>query len=278
MHASNFKTHISNVDLESLYQTIHSFTLFFIILVFICCGALLAVVIALIKISLSKQHEKESVEYASHIITAQEEERARLSAELHDTVAQDLCVALAISDNEKQRKILHNSIEEIRSMCYTLVPPPLAKAQLSSVLKNLCLKFINDTEIELNFFIKEDAEALLNSENFSSPQKLNVYRIVQESLQNVKKHSGASEVSVFARRENKNEAEGLYLIIEDDGKGFTQKQALMQEKKQHFGLQGMKQRALLLGGTLTVNSRTADSDLGSGTEIRLFIPAGAFEK
>ncbi|MBQ9909499.1 MAG: sensor histidine kinase [Treponema sp.] len=278
MHASNFRSHISSVDLESLYQTIHSFTLFFIILVFLCCGALLAIIIALIKISLSKQHEKESVEYASHIITAQEEERSRLSAELHDTVAQDLCVALSISDNEKQREILHNSIEQIRSLCYALVPPPLAKTQLSSILHNLCLKFIDDTKIEVNFFIKKEAEALLNSPNFSNNQKLNVYRIIQESLQNVKKHAQASEVSIFARRESKGESEGIYISIEDDGKGFSEKTAALKEKKRHFGLQGMKQRALLLGGTLNINSKTSDYDMESGTEIILFIPVGAFEK
>ena len=190
-----------------------------------CCVALLAVVMALIKISLSKQHEKESVEYASHIITAQEEERSRLSAELHDTVAQDLCVALSISENEKQREILRGSIEQIRSLCYTLVPPPLAKTQLSSILRNLCLKFIEDTKIEANFLIKKEAEDLLNSQNFSTSQKLNVYRIVQESLLNVKKHAQASEVSIFARCETKGENTGVYISIEDDGKGFSGKTA-----------------------------------------------------
>ena len=278
MHASNFHPRISSEDLASLYQTIHSFTLFFIILAFLCCVGLLAVVIALIRISLAKQHEKESNEYASHVITAQEEERARISAELHDTVAQDLCVALSMAANENQRKILHDSIAQIRSLCYMLVPPSLTKQSLSSALKGFCLNFIDETKIDLHFLIREDAAALLDSEKFSAQQKLNIYRIVQESLMNVKKHANATEVSIFARRENKSENEGVYLFIEDDGNGFSQAKLAGNHMEKHFGLRGMNMRARQTGGILTINSRTEGSEMGSGTEIQLFIPIGAFEK
>lgn len=270
--------HITARELDSLYQTIHSFTVFFIILVIVSCVGLVVLVTVLIRMSLSKRHEKESAEYASHVITAQEEERSRLSAELHDTVAQDLCVALSMAHDENQRELLRSSIAQIRSMCYTLVPPAIAKQSLSSILQTICLNFLDETKLDVHFLLRDDAKKLLDSQTFPVQKKLNVYRIVQESLVNTRKHANATEVSVFARREQKNESEGVYIFIEDDGKGFSQLELQEKHRKKHFGLQGMTLRAQQIGGTLTVNSRTADSDMESGTEIMLFIPIGAFEK
>lgn len=263
-------------EIQKLSEMVRSFTVFFVILVVVCCAALLAVVIALIRISISKQRQKESDEYASHIINAQEEERSRLSAELHDTVAQDLRVAVSLAKDESQKELLRACITEIRSICYELIPPDLAHERLSAAVQSLCQNFRDKNQLDVSLAILDDCESVLDSARFLDSQKLGIYRIVQESLSNIKKHAQASEVSVIIRREQKNEMSGLYISIEDDGKGFSKNSlvggggggAFGQNRRHgHFGLQGMKMRASHLGGKLTVNS---EKDVG--TEVKLFVP------
>ncbi len=245
---------------------VRSFTVFFVILVVVCCAALLAVVIALIRISISKQREKESGEYASHTTNAQEEERSRLSAELHDTVAQDLRAAVSLSTDEKQKSLLLGCISEIRSICYALIPPDLTNQKLSDALQSLCKDFREEADLDFSLAMLDGAENLLDSPHFSDAQKLGIYRIVQESLTNIKKHAEASEVSVIIRREQKGLDAGLHILIEDDGKGFSENPAQNQNEK-HFGLEGMKRRAASLGGKLTVKTEKE-----VGTEVKLFVP------
>ena len=270
-------------NIETLTMMIHGFVRLFVLLVVVSLIAMVAVIIALIKMTRAKQNEKESAEYASYIIKAQEDERTRISAELHDTVAQDLRAVLSLYENDCTdpliKKTLASCISEIRQMCYSLVPPDFAGQSLSGMLKSLCLNFREKLNLELTFFLGSGVEKLLDSPALSELQKLSIYRIVQESLTNIHKHAGDCEVSVFARREYKNERMGVYIFIEDDGRGFdyTEHSSSESSKKSdntpHFGLQGMKMRSIQAGFTLTVKSEPE-----SGTKILLFLPLGAFSK
>ena len=89
-----------------------------------------------------------------------------------------------------------------------------------------------------------------------------IYRVAQECLQNVAKHSGATSVNVFLRSTDKK----IRLSVRDNGAGFCADQAL--SKPRSFGLAGMRERALLLGGTLSITTAP-----GKGTEVTLDLPA-----
>ena len=267
-------THITD-DSQALYGIVQNFILFFIILSVVFFVALIVIIAVLIKLRLAYDRQKETAEYASHVLDAQEEERSRISVELHDTVAQDLKVAVTFIENNKPacetRDLLLNCIKQIRSMCYSLVPPELLGQSLSSALHSLCCNFKNKTGLEVSFFFKDEVSSLLDSVLLSDLQKLSIYRIVQESLSNIQKHAGLCEVSVYARKVK--DIRGVYIYIEDDGKGFDIENLTISDKSSHFGLKGMKMRAAQTGGTLSVFSEP-----GIGTKIQLFIPIGVFEK
>ncbi|WP_407429179.1 hypothetical protein [Treponema sp.] len=83
---------------------------------------------------------------------------------------------------------------------------------LTSALHSLCLNFKNKSDLEVSFFFKDEVSQLLDSDSLSDLQKLSIYRIVQESLTNIQKHAGPCEVSVFARKNYKNERGGYTYI------------------------------------------------------------------
>lgn len=203
-------------DAQALYGIVQTFILFFIILALVFFAALVVIIAVLIKMRLADDSQKETAEYASYVLNAQEEERSRISAELHDTVAQDLKAAVTFLENDKPvsetRDLLLKCITQIRSICYSIVPPELSGQSLSSALHSLCYSFKNKTGFEVSFFFKEEASRLLDSNFLSDLQKLSIYRIVQESLANIQKHAGKCEISVFARKDYKNERGGAILI------------------------------------------------------------------
>ena len=92
-----------------------------------------------------------------------------------------------------------------------------------------------------------------------------IFRILQEALCNAERHSKAKEICVLLRPQvSESEREGLYFFINDDGIGFD---AEGKSLKGHFGINNMKDRAALIGATLSFNSF-----IGAGTEVRLFVP------
>ena len=203
-------------DAQALYGIVQTFILFFIILAIVFFVALVAIIAVFIKMRLARDSQQETAEYASHVIDAQEEERTRISAELHDTLAQDLKAAVTLIENNRPdsqtKDLLLNCITQIRSMCYSLVPPELSGQSLSSAIHTLCFNFKNKSGLEVSFFFKDEASRLLDSASLSDLQKLSIYRIVQESLANIQKHAGSCEVSVYARKSHKNERGGYTYV------------------------------------------------------------------
>ena len=265
------------LDTEELLQALHSFTIFFILLIVLCVVSVIVLIIALIRLQKSARARRGTAEHLSHVIQAQEDERARISAELHDTVAQDLryvqLVAGRVTDKALRDELdglLRGCVSSVRNLCYRLAPPDLSAQDLTVSMQSLCAMFQKRTGLAVSLVTGDAADYGFLTQR----QNLNVYRIVQEALANVEKHAEAREVSVILRRESATEERGLYAIVTDDGRGFSEeKYGDATGGGGSFGMRSMRQRAVSMGGRLGINSMP-----GEGTEVLLFIPQGGYER
>jgi two-component system, NarL family, sensor histidine kinase DegS len=214
-------------------------------------------------------HQKQ--EFGLKIIEAQEEERRRLSREIHDGPAQMLANVLMRSDLIERiyrergvddafkeirdlRKMVRSALYEVRRIIYDLRPMALDDLGLVPTLKKYLStieEYSNRTKIT---FINAGSEKRL-------PSRLEValFRLVQESVQNALKHAEANNIQVKIEI-GKNH---VILVIKDDGKGFD----VNIKKENSFGLIGMKERVDLLEGEMTI-----DSKIGAGTVIMIRVP------
>ncbi|MGZ8318722.1 MAG: CHASE3 domain-containing protein [Telluria sp.] len=206
-----------------------------------------------------------------HLIRLSEEEKSRLARELHDEMGANL-TAISMDINsaadelreehahiaqrlDRARMTLITTVELKRRIVENLRPSLLDNLGLAAALQSYCVEFATVTGT--------DCEALIDGDvNVAGPMHaIAVFRIVQEALNNVAKYAGARHVIVHLARE----ADGLALEISDDGIGIDT--AVAAKPKSH-GLLGMRERALLLGGTLTVSRGVNDS----GTTVEAWIP------
>ncbi len=248
-------------ELESIIQ---NYTVFFLIFDMVFFALLIFGIVLAIRSLKSKKHLQDSNEFLLYTIHGQEEERERIARELHDTIAQNLryCKSLcqensSPQDMQKLSELLSKSLTEVRAMSYNLSPPDITKNDFLVCIKNLCEEFneIRNFSIRLSIIENTDASFL------SKDEVLNLYRIVQEALTNIVKHSKAEEAVIMIRNNNADEAAGLYIYISDDGLGFDTENI---DSRKHFGIQGMKKRAGLTGASLSINSTPGD-----GTQIRI---------
>ena len=255
-------------EIKVLESIIHNYTLFFLIFDVLFFVLLTAGIILAIKFIKDRKNLHESDEYISYTIHGQEEERSRIARELHDTIAQDLryCKILSEKKNAEQNlpqisAILEKAIQEVRSMSYNLAPPEITQNNLAANLMNLCAEATEKCGIEIRFTVLNGTD----SSFLTADENLNLYRIVQEALNNILKHSQATEATVMLRGETENEERGLYIFISDDGKGFeVQNIFTLSTEQKHFGLLGMKRRTDLIGAKLII-----DSEKDAGTQISI---------
>jgi len=222
-----------------------------------------------------KQADEQIQNLSRQILNAQEEERQLISRELHDSVAQDLStlkIALEMLFDEQIKPppettqklselsgILDRSISSVRNLSYDLRPPGLNEFGLIQTLSTYCEEFSKITGIHVAFH-----PAGLKNAKIGSFIEINLYRLVQEGLNNVRKHAEAGQVVV--------KLVGAYpdiiVRIEDNGKGFDM-QAREQnlDSKRRMGLRSMKERVKLLQGQMTVQSYP-----GKGTRIFIKFP------
>jgi signal transduction histidine kinase len=210
------------------------------------------------------------------VVSAQEEERRRLSRELHDEAGQSL-TALQIGlqlahdeispDQASVRRQLKGSIalveatmDRMRFLAQNLRPPALDAIGLVPTLKDLCEEF----GLRSGLSVKFTSGAV---PDLSEEVNVSLYRLLQEALTNVIKHARAKQVVVAIDGDGREAS----LSISDDGKGFDpDKTALYTEKSGGIGLLGMKERLELIGGKLEL--KTAP---GSGTTLTARVPSEA---
>lgn len=213
--------------------------------------------------------------FSRGLISLQEAERKRIAAELHDSLGQRLVVIRNLSllsrNNSNGNRQLQQQIDEIsaessqalqevREISYNLRPYQLDRLGLRKAILALVRTASRATTARLDACVDEIDDF------FPKEAEINFYRIVQECLNNVIKHSEATEVNLSIERREKT----LSLLIQDNGKGFTPGTATSDSNRGGFGLVGIRERAELLGGKTSI--RTAP---GEGTMIRIQIEAGA---
>ncbi len=203
----------------------------------------------------------------SSMIDGQELERQRLSRELHDGLGQSiLAIKMRLERMENAspdkahnimgevQQLFINTINEVRSISNNLMPAVLNEFGLVDALSNLCREVIKSTGIEIEF----------NHENFSIEieDKIDtyLYRISQEALNNIIKHSKAQSVFI----ELESDSENVFFNISDNGKGFNY---VEDRKLCGNGISNMKERVHLLNGDIVITSQKE-----TGTTIKVRIP------
>ncbi|MDO9528176.1 MAG: PAS domain S-box protein [Syntrophales bacterium] len=200
---------------------------------------------------------------SSQLLTAQEDERKRIAQDLHDSIGQILttvkfglesAVNLMSQDTtlhdvkalEPLIPITQNGIEEVRRICTDLWPSILDDLGILAAISSFCREFqkiCSDIHIEKEIDIQEH--------DVPDDLKIVIYRILQESVNNIAKHSNADRVRCSLRK-----TEGIIeLTIEDNGKGFNMKDILYENgSRRGLGLASMKERTGLSGGSFDIES------------------------
>lgn len=210
---------------------------------------------------------------SNQILHVQEEERRRISRELHDEVGQALT---AVNTNltmlqrngtvETQRlrskiadtqNLLGQTMDTVHSFARELRPAMLDELGLLPALRSYLKNFAARTGLRVRFDGSPEAEKL------SDDQKTVVFRVTQESLTNVARHAHARHVTVSVRKL----ANTLQVRIKDDGRSFRVDKQLSANGKKRLGLVGMQERVRLVNGSFTIKSAP-----GRGTAVRVEIP------
>lgn len=222
-----------------------------------------------LEVAAHKNAEVERLQLLKRLVTAQEEERRRLSHELHDHMGQHLSALMlhlktietALSSQSSVRDSLHQVEEivsklmlEIHNLAWELRPAALDDLGLQTALTNYVEKWSERGGVAVDFHCGD-----INKRRLPPEIETTIYRIVQEGLNNILKHAQARRVSLILERRR----DQVVAIVEDDGRGFNI-DAVSREpgKERGLGLLGMKERAALVGGTLSIESR-----VGGGTTI-----------
>ena len=203
----------------------------------------------------------------------QEEERRNLSQELHDELGQTITAikAVAVSISNKttlEKRYINSSVKTIveysdhvyqvaKNMMHRLRPSVLDEFGLVKALQNMIDEWNDNQDSIFCDFTFLDVPT-----DLSESLKINIYRIIQESLTNILKHSNASQVTVAIKKDRLDNTERINLKIEDNGIGIDQDKIIP-----GFGLLGMKERVEMNGGIFEFESST-----GNGVKINIFVP------
>ena len=210
-------------------------------------------------------------ELAGNLLAAQEEERRRVSCELHDELGQRLAL-LEIQIEEMRRHAgaderlagglaslrtrVGEIADDVHRICYRLHPAILENLGLITAIRSICEEYSKCSGIKTRFSCCEVPSRL------PAAVSLCIYRVVQESLRNAAKHSRASRAIVILR----GIKQGLQIVIKDSGRGFVMDQV---RGKGGLGLISVTERVRLAGGNCTIRSAP-----DQGTRIQAWVPIG----
>jgi len=222
-----------------------------------------------------KRAEEHIRTLTQQLMKAQENERQRISRDLHDNVAQDLSTLKiafeTLFDNQPEvphemgrrvaefSKILQGSITAVRDLAYDLRPPILDQLGLARTVFQYCEDFSHKNGVSVDFY-----SAGMKDIEIDFDTEINLYRLIQEGLNNIRKHADASHVTIRLVASFPN----ILLRIQDDGKGFDMEDRLvvaLNEKR--MGLRSMEERVSLLQGKMRIQSYP-----NQGTRILIEVP------
>jgi signal transduction histidine kinase len=220
---------------------------------------------AAIAVDLSERVSRDSVR---RVVEAQELERARLARELHDETGQALTSILlglkplertaesaeARTALESVRELVISTLQDVRRLAVELRPSALDDFGLVPAVERLTETFREQSGLRV------DLETQLGEERLPSEAETTLYRVIQEALTNVVKHSAAKRVSILLQRKNS----AVVAVVEDDGAGFDPSDT----RADAIGLSGMRERVSLAGGRLQV-----ESSPGGGTTVVAEVPS-----
>lgn len=227
-----------------------------------------------------REGQRASQEFSRRLIESQEMERKRVAGELHDGLGQELIVianraqmALRKGPNEKvEEQILgiaetaSRAIENVRDIAFNLSPYHLEQLGLTESVKSMITKVSEASEVRFTLDIDQIDHL------FFPETEINVYRIIQECINNILKHAQATTASVTIR----HSAHSVRITVYDDGKGFDVSKKIGVSVPKGYGLTGLAERIKVFGGSLRVDSVP---DGGSTIRIILMCPAmGAIDQ
>jgi len=210
--------------------------------------------------------------FAHAMIASQEMERKRIAADLHDGLGQNLLLIrnralLALEIPAVGPEVIHElqeivkatsrALQEVRQISRDLRPVKLDRLGLTRAIQAMVKEVAKDSTVQFQTDI-EPVDGL-----FPREAEIHLYRIVQESLNNLIRHAKATQAKVAIRRSGKY----VHWTIEDDGKGFDSSPGNVPQTLGGFGLSGLTQRARIVQGRITFRSTP-----GQGTRIQLQVP------
>ena len=217
-----------------------------------------------------RRHREAQQRFSQRLIQTQEDERQRIAAELHDSLAQKLIVIqnrsqLALRKGEQDPSYLvqqmadisgttTDALGEVRSISHDLRPPLLERFGLGETVEDMVEELNTATPLAWS------ADIDIPEDCFDPDSQISAYRIIQECVTNILRHADASHASVrLAQNDGR-----VDIVIEDDGRGFDTQRAF---EKDGLGMKSMQERAQLLGGDLRIESAE-----GEGTRIHVSLP------
>lgn len=225
---------------------------------------------------LNKRHAAQQA-FSKQLIESQERERKRIAGELHDSLGQNLLVIknraqmglILPDDAERARKQLNEisataaqSIEEVREIAYNLHPYQLDSLGLTKAIEAMLKKVEHISGIRFSASIDNVDNAL------PVASEINLFRVVQESINNIVKHSGASEATVSIRKA----FPFIHLNVSDNGKGFSHAASVINAASSNgLGLRGIDERVRILGGKCLIES-APDKGTSISVAIKLSEP------
>ncbi|WP_446009308.1 ATP-binding protein [Candidatus Electrothrix sp.] len=228
-----------------------------------------------------RKAEEQIRNLSQKLLTVQETERQQISLYLHDNVAQNLS-SLKISGQSLLQdategklpsqdeaadwaRLLNHCIKTVRELSYNLRPPGLEQIGLPSAIADHCRDFENKTGLAVQF-----TKAGVDGLNFSFDVAINIYRLIQEAMNNIDKHARATAITIRMIASHPH----IILRIEDNGCGFDPEQGIRKAlENKRLGLLGMEERVRMMEGNFKIRSAP-----GQGTKIIIEFPGPAAQE
>jgi signal transduction histidine kinase len=221
----------------------------------------------------SRRLQEELRLLSRRILSVQEEERKRISRELHDVIAQVLTginVRLAVlkagaaADAKglgrkiaSTQRLVERSVDIVHRFAHDLRPAALDHLGLIPAMQTFLKTFSKDTGIQVHL------TAYAGVQKMNSAGRTVLYRVAQEALTNVARHARATRVEIGIHRSARN----VSMEIRDDGRAFDAERTLRSGKSKRMGLLGMRERVEMVGGGFAIESAR-----GTGTVVKVWIP------